>query len=102
MSGHWDRPGGSDPSIVANVLANYVPALRAERDDVWRSRIVLHDFGLVWQHAGHTERIVLVAVEPVAFDRRWDAFLGRLRRASVRRGGSRGPGVGEGAGALPH
>ena len=76
VSAHWDRPGGLDPSIVANVLANYVPALRAERDDVWRSRIVLHDFGMVWQHAGHLERIVLVAVEPAPFDQRWDAFLG--------------------------
>ena len=62
-------------TITANVLANYVPALRAESDEAWRARIVLHDFGMVWQHAGAAEREVLVADEPEPFDPRWDAFL---------------------------
>ena len=46
-----------------------------DEDDEWRSRLVLYDFGLVWQHASRVERIVLVAVEPSPFDRWWDAFL---------------------------
>jgi len=64
-----------DVTITANVLANYVGALRAESDEAWRARIVLHDFGMVWQHAGAAERQVLVADEPEPFDVRWDAFL---------------------------
>ena len=65
----------ADVTITANVLANYVPALREESDEAWRARIVLHDFGLVWQHASAAEREVLVADEPEPFDPRWDAFL---------------------------
>ena len=62
-------------TITANVLANYVPALRAESDEAWRARIVLHDFGMVWQHASAAAREVLVTDEPEPFDPRWDAFL---------------------------
>ena len=64
-----------DVTITANVLANYVPTLRHEDDEVWRARVVLHDFGMVWQHADATERELLVADEPEPFDQRWDAFL---------------------------
>ena len=72
------KPAGEDVvdvTITANVLANYVPALRAESDEAWRARIVLHDFGMVWQHAGAAAREVLVTEEPEPFDPRWDAFL---------------------------
>ena len=65
----------TDVTITANILANYVDALREESDEAWRARIVLHDFGLVWQHADAAEREVLVATEPEPFDARWDAFL---------------------------
>lgn len=65
----------TDVTITANVLANYVGALRAERDETWRARIVLHDFGMVCQHAGAAEREFLVAREPELFDPPWDAFL---------------------------
>ena len=68
-------PERLDVTITANVLANYVPALRSESDEAWRARIVLHDFGMVWQHAGAAEREALVADEPEPFDPRWDAFL---------------------------
>lgn len=64
-----------DVTITANVLANYVSALREESDEAWRARIVLHDFGMVWQHAGAAERELLVATEPELFDPPWDAFL---------------------------
>lgn len=64
-----------DATITANRLACYVPALR-DYDDDFRLRVILHDFGLVWQNASPTERIVLVAEEPELFDQRWDAFLG--------------------------
>ena len=72
------KPAGEevvDVTITANVLANYVPALRAESDEAWRARIVLHDFGMVWQHASAAAREVLVTGEPEPFDPRWDAFL---------------------------
>lgn len=64
-----------DVTITANVLANYVAALREESDEAWRARIVLHDFGMVWQHAVAAERELLVATEPELFDPPWDAFL---------------------------
>ncbi|MDE0066862.1 MAG: helix-turn-helix transcriptional regulator [Acidimicrobiaceae bacterium] len=65
----------ADAATIANRLACYVPAL-VEYDDRFRLRVVLHDFGLVWQHADATERAVVVADEPPLFDERWDAFLG--------------------------
>lgn len=63
-----------DVTITANTLARYVPALR-KSDDEFRLRIVLHDFGMVFQHADPWERAYLVEEEPDPFDRRWDAFL---------------------------
>ena len=63
-----------NPTIISNRLADYVSSL-ATYDDDFRLRVVLHDFGLVWQHAGPQQRKVLVAVEPSLFDQRWDAFL---------------------------
>lgn len=63
-----------DVTITANRMACYVPSL-AGYDDDFRLRVILHDFGLGWQHAGATARTVLVAEEPEPFDQRWDAFL---------------------------
>lgn len=63
-----------DTAIIANRLACYVPSLLGY-DDGFRLRAILHDFGLVWQDADSTERMVLVAEEPALFDQRWDAFL---------------------------
>ena len=68
-------PGSSiDVTIAANTLDRYVPVLR-ESDDDFRLRIVLHDFGMVFQHASSEDRRLLVAGEPELFDPRWDAFL---------------------------
>lgn len=63
-----------DVTITANVLARYVPALR-DSDEDFRLRLVLHDFGMVFQHPTNAERVVLLAEEPDLFDARWDAFL---------------------------
>ena len=63
-----------DVTITANTLARYVPALRVSDDD-FRLRIVLHDFRMVFQHAGKRERSFLVEEEPELFDPRRDAFL---------------------------
>lgn len=63
-----------DRTITENRLCCYVPGLR-EYDDALRLRVVLHDFGMVWQHATTEERQVLVEEEPESFDERWDAFL---------------------------
>ena len=63
-----------DVTITANTLARYVPALRGSDED-FRLRLVLHDFGMVFQHATTAERVVLLAEEPELFDERWDAFL---------------------------
>lgn len=57
-----------------NVLADYVPTLRASNDE-FRLRLLLHDFGLVWQDSSLEERIALIAPEPELFDPCWDAFL---------------------------
>ena len=63
-----------DVTITANTLARYVPVLRASDDD-FRLRVVLHDFGMVFQHATTLDRSFLVSEEPELFDPRWDAFL---------------------------
>lgn len=55
-------------------MAAYVPALKAGDDD-FRLRLVLHEFGMVFQHASAAERVALLAPEPALFDPRWDAFL---------------------------
>ena len=66
--------GLMDSTITANRLACYVPGLRGF-DDAFRLRVILHDFGMVWQDADDGERAVLAAEEPEPFDARWDAFL---------------------------
>lgn len=58
-----------DVTITANTLENYVPALRMSDDD-FRLRIVLHDFGMVFQHADNRERSFLVERAPELFDTR--------------------------------
>ena len=63
-----------DKTITSNRLACYVSGLR-DFDDKFRLRVILHDFGMVWQHADRRERGVLVEEEPEPFDERWDAFL---------------------------
>lgn len=60
-----------------NQLAHYVPALR-QSDEIFRLRLLLHGFGLVWQHATNSERTALVAAEPDPIDARWDAFAAAL------------------------
>jgi len=57
-----------------NALWRYVPALRRENDE-WRLRLVLHDFGLVWEDTPIGRRSALVSREPDGIDPRWDAFL---------------------------
>ena len=69
-----DSGNSADVTITANTLDRYVPMLR-EADDDFRLRIILHDFGMVFQHAGPEDRKLLVAREPELFDPRWDAFL---------------------------
>ena len=57
-----------------NALWRYVPALRKEGDE-WRLRLVLHDFGLVWEDTPIEQRSALVSREPYSVDSQWDAFL---------------------------
>jgi len=57
-----------------SALWRYIPALRTESDE-WRLRLILHDFGLVWEDTPAARRIDLVVDEPDCFDPRWDAFL---------------------------
>lgn len=57
-----------------NALWRYVPALRKENDE-WRLRLLLHDFGLVWESTRLDQRLALVGREPASVDQRWDAFL---------------------------
>lgn len=40
-----------------------------------RLRIVLHEFGLVWNDTPLADRLGLVADEPASVEPRWDAFL---------------------------
>ena len=54
-----------------------MPALR-QSDEVFRLRLLLHGFGLVWQHATNSDRTRLVATEPDPIDARWDASVAAL------------------------
>ncbi|MDE0136261.1 MAG: hypothetical protein OXM54_15630 [Acidimicrobiaceae bacterium] len=69
--GAHEPENGDEPP---NALWRYVPALRCE-DDEWRLRLVLHDFGLVWEDTPIGRRSALVSREPDGIDPRWDAFL---------------------------
>lgn len=80
-----------DATITANTLAKYVPALRMSDDD-FRLRIVLHDFGMVFQHADRRERAFLVEQAPEPFDARWDAFLAAYVEHLCYRAGMPAPG----------
>ena len=80
-----------DVTITANVLARYVPALR-DSDEDFRLRLVLHDFGMVFQHATAAERVVLLAEEPELFDARWDAFLAAYAEHLAHDAGLEAPG----------
>ena len=64
----------TDSVIEAHTMAAYVSLLRTVDDD-FRLRLILHEFGLVFQHASATEREVLLGSEPPLFDPCWDAFL---------------------------
>ena len=59
---------------LPNRLSTYVTTLR-KCDEILRLRVVLHDFGLVWQDARDESRSGLVTDEPEPVDSRWDAFL---------------------------
>ncbi len=92
----WDRVeevasgSGFGLEIVCNALACYVSTLR-DADEEMRLRWILHDFGMVYQHATPAERVYLLAEEPEPFDSRWDAFLGAYAEHLCRRGGVEPP-----------
>ena len=63
------------PADPLRTLASYVPELSGA-DDRWRLRVLLHDFGLVWQATQVEGQAALLAEEPTPVgDARWDAFL---------------------------
>lgn len=61
--------------LFPGTLAGYVPRLRNAVDDILRMRIVLHEFGLLWEATARNERLCLVEVAPDAISPPWDAFL---------------------------
>lgn len=61
--------------MIPRTLAEYVPRLRKADDDIWRMRIVLHEFGLRWEDTPVDERLELVERAPEPIDAPWDAFL---------------------------
>lgn len=73
------RPSDSRPLNLAGLypgtLAEYVPRLRAAGDDILRLRIVLHEFGLLWEATNLDERLRLVEAAPDPISPPWDAFL---------------------------
>ncbi len=64
----------NDEVPVGRLLRDFVVRLRG-CDDGMRLRVVLHEFGLVWEDTSPAARQDLVADEPGPIDRRWDAFL---------------------------
>ena len=63
-----------DDMPVGRLLKDFVVQLRGCNDEM-RLRIVLHEFGLVWEDTPQVARMRLVVDEPGPIDRRWDAFL---------------------------
>lgn len=61
--------------MIPRTLAEYVPRLRKADDDIWRMRIVLHEFGLRWEDTPVDERLELVERAPEPINAPWDAFL---------------------------
>lgn len=60
---------------MVRTLSSYAGELEAG-EDRWNLRLLLHEFGLVWQDASVSARTGLIADEPAPTgDRRWDAFL---------------------------
>ncbi|NOX29304.1 MAG: hypothetical protein GXP35_04550 [Actinobacteria bacterium] len=60
---------------TVRTIADFVPRLQ-ELNDEWRLRVLLHDFGQVWEDAPLAERLHLVLEEPPRVNEKWDAFLG--------------------------
>lgn len=63
-----------DGVLAGRRLTDFVSRLR-ECDDEMRLRVVLHEFGLVWEDTPLAARLELVADEPASVEPRWDAFL---------------------------
>lgn len=61
--------------MIPPTLAEYVPKLRRADDDLWKLRIVLHEFGLRWTDTPKGERSSLVEAAPESISPPWDAFL---------------------------
>lgn len=61
--------------MIPGSMAEYVPRLREAGNDIWRMRIVLHEFGLRWEDTPTCERLGLVEAEPEPISPPWDAFL---------------------------
>ncbi|WP_420623490.1 hypothetical protein [Candidatus Poriferisodalis sp.] len=64
----------NDAPVGRRLLKDFALRLRG-CDDEMRLRIVLHEFGLVWEDTPLVARLRLVANEPGPVDARWDAFL---------------------------
>ena len=62
----------SGPAL--RTLASYSAELAAA-DDEWRLRLLIHEFGLIWNDSRVHDRPALVADEPEPIDHRWDAFM---------------------------
>ncbi len=61
--------------MQAPSLATYARRL-IPGEDSWNLRLLLHEFGLVWQSAAAKDQLALIAAEPSPTgDRHWDAFL---------------------------
>ena len=80
----------ADLTITQSTLSQYVPVLR-DVDDEFRLRLILHDFGMVYEHAEAAGRTVLLDEEPELFEPRWDAFLGAYAGHLTTRSGAATP-----------
>lgn len=57
-------------------LAAYGPLFREYRDDdLFKWRLLTHEFGLRWQHTPLEDKLALVATEPAPISPGWDALV---------------------------
>ena len=61
--------------MIPATLADYASRLTEADDDIWRMRIVCHEFGLRWEDTPLHQRLELVEAEPAPISPPWDAFV---------------------------
>ena len=78
--------------MIPVALTDYVPRIQEADDDIWRMRIICHEFGLRWEDTPLDKRLGLVSAEPDPISPPWDAFVAAYVEHRCYHDGLRAPG----------